>query len=341
MAVWFGGVGVGCSSAELPASVDAGESEVGADVAADAADTAPEGDSAADARPDAPADGGADVEAGVAAYAKGWAAAVCKRLADCCSEADAAVFFRQFQAAPYTLPAGTVVAPKDCVATVEAQLAVLHGKWVPSIGRGRMRFDAAKGAACVSAVEKAACGTGLSVALFDPKCADIRATEVFAKVGKLGDPCQDLGDSTFNGECDPAVGHCDGPPSKVTDRRCVAWRKPGEQCSAVPNWWFCDTRRGSSCEGGSPSKPGTCSRLGKVLPLGATCGADTGPIDECEAGTYCDDTTRKCTAQKADGAACHWNYECKSAWPFSCSPVDPLGAGGTCGNTSFCAKGAK
>lgn len=344
-AVWLGWSGAGCSSAEPATAEDTGAGEVAVDASADAsADAATEvgGEGGVDASaPDAETGADADLKGDVTAFAKGWAAAVCARLADCCSDADAATFFRQFQSAPYTLPAGTTVAAKDCAATVEAQLAVLHGKWVPSIGRGRMRFDAAKGAACIAAVEKAACGTALTTALFDPKCTDVRATEVFTKVGKLGDTCQDLGDTTFNGECDAALGYCDGPPSKVTDRRCVAWRKPGEQCSAVPNWWFCDTRRGSSCEGGSPSKPGTCSRLGKVLPLGATCAADTGPIDECETGTYCDDATGKCTAQKADGAPCHWNYECKSAWPFSCSPVDPLGAGGTCGSKAFCGKGTK
>lgn len=282
-----------------------------------------------------PADAG-DPKKDVAAFAKAWAEAACAKLSECCSDADVGSFFASYQAAPYTLPAGKVPSAAECVATLTTQLGVLHGKWLPSIERGRMAFDAKKGAACVAAISKASCGTDLSTALLDPKCSDVRATEVFTKTAKVGTPCQDIGDTTFNGECDPTQGYCDGPPSKVTDRKCVAWRKPGEQCSAVPLWWFCDTRNGSSCDGASPSKPGTCSRLGKKLALGAACGQDTGPIDECDVGTYCDDATKKCTATKADGEACHWNYECKSAWPYSCAPFDPVGAGGKCGSKAFC-----
>lgn len=277
-----------------------------------------------------------DVTAAVAKFDADAATKICAKLTACCSDADFKSYMNNYTGAPYTVPADKIPPIADCQKTVQAQLKGLHDKWVASIKRGRMSYDPAKAASCLATIDAAACGPILSRAIFDEACFGVRNNEVFEKTAKIGDPCEDLGDSTFYGECDPTLGYCDGPPSKVTDRRCVPWRKQGEDCSAVPLWKFCDTRNGAVCEGGSASVPGKCSRNGKSIPLGGSCGASSGPIDDCVTGSFCDETTMKCVATKKDGDACHWNYECASLYPYSCYPADPLGAGGKCGSKAFC-----
>ena len=90
-----------------------------------------------------------------------------------------------------------------------------------------------------------------------------------------------------------------------------------------------------SCEGGNASTPGTCSGAPIARKLGVGCGAATGPIELCVAGTYCDGDTNLCAATKADGAACKYDDECKTNRPYSCSPF----GGGTCGSNTFCVQG--
>ncbi len=281
-----------------------------------------------------------DAKSRVAKFDADAAAAVCARLASCCSGADYSTYWAQYQTELYGMKTGEVPPADKCVATLESAFHKLHDRWVASIGRGRMRFDADKAEKCVRALTDAACGVPLTQALYDGSCFGNRAA-TFEKLAKPGDTCEDVGDGTYNGECAPDLGFCEGPSSKYPTRKCVAWRKPGDECSIMPTWQFCDTRKGSNCDGGSPTKPGKCSEYGGTIKLGASCAAATGPTNLCEAGTYCDFNSGKCAALKADGEACKYDDECKTAHAFTCLPFDPLGAGGKCGSAAFCGKGAK
>lgn len=324
---------LGCASGEDgTVETDAGDDAV-VDASTETAIDSALVDSGTGTTPDATTD--AAVAPAVAKLDADLAKAICAKLGSCCATAEYQAFFARFQTKPFSLEPGKFPAPGECVDTVRDQLALLHGKWLPSIERGRMTFDAAKGAACVAAIEAATCGPTLASAVEDPTCFDLRETTVFKKIAPIGSPCVDLGDTTFNGECDPELGYCDGPPSKVTDRKCVPWRKEGEECAIVPTWQFCNTRKGANCDGMTPTKPGKCSANAKTAALGESCTALSGPLIDCAAGTYCADSG-KCEAKKTDGTACTYDYECATTRARSCYPAT-TGAAATCGSSTWCA----
>lgn len=284
-----------------------------------------------DALPDAAPESGPPVD--VATLDQQFADAICGRLTACCASDEYTAFFQRFQTSPFTLPMGSAPTPADCASTVKTQLGILHGKWAASVKRGRMTFDPVKGKACVDAIAGATCGTPLATALFDGTCFDIRSNTIFQKIAKVGSPCEDIGDTTFNGECDPAEGYCDGPPSKVTDRKCVAWKKPGEDCSVTPTWAFCDSVKGSACDGMTTTKPGKCSDYGKTVALGEDCTAIDGPFLDCAMGSWCDFSSGKCAAKKPDGAACTTDDECATAHARTCYARS---GAATCGSSAWC-----
>jgi hypothetical protein len=250
---------------------------------------------------------------------------VCQRLASCCSPADTAAFFQQYMNAPYDLK--TTPSAATCMTSLTAQLGKLHQKWAASAALGRMSFLPVRGQACVAGVSSAMCGAPLTNALFDAACFGSRGNEVFVKLSPIGAACKDIKDGTFYGECDPKLGFCG---SSAT---CEPWRKTGESCGVVPTRMFCAPSL--SCEGGTASAPGTCSGEPITRKLGEGCGAATGPLELCAAGTYCDGDTNLCTATKADGATCKYDEECQTNRPYSCSPF----GGGTCGSNTYCMLG--
>lgn len=299
--------------------------------------SAPDPERGVEARPTEPAVPTPDAAAGVApeagtvpptglapaidAFGAALAGAVCQRVAACCSTADRAAFFQQYTVPPYDLK--TTPSEAECVATLTTQLGKLHKKWAASAALGRITFDATRGQSCVAGISAAACGIPLSTALFDAKCFGTRGNEVFTKITPVGATCADIKDGTFFGECDPKFGFCGSA------QKCEAWRKTGQDCSIVPKRLFCAPSL--SCEGGSASTPGKCTAEPITRLLGETCGATSGPLELCAAGTYCD-ATNKCAATKPNGAACAYDEECTTFHPYSCVP---FGAG-TCGNDTFC-----
>ncbi|MBS2017609.1 MAG: hypothetical protein JST00_32320 [Deltaproteobacteria bacterium] len=284
---------------------------------------APDGDATL---PDGGSDAGSDVStslgAEIDAFDAALASAICGRLSACCAAADRNAFFGQFQSPPYDLKAPP--STTECAATLTAQLGKLHKKWAGSAALGRVTFDASRAKACVASMNGAACGVPLATALYDRACLGTRGNEVFKKVTPLGAACDDIKDGTFFGECDPTKGFCG------TSKKCEPWRKTGEDCGFTPTRMFCAPDL--SCEGGTPSKPGKCSAAPIMRNLGEPCGAPTGPLELCNAGLYCEESTKKCAATKADGAACQFDDECTTFHPYSCSPF----GGGTCGANSYC-----
>lgn len=290
-------------------------------------------DPAPDTPPGPPSDAGAppvdaarpvdpDVKATITNIDQAMADAICARLTACCAQGDYESYFLQFQGKPFDLKSAPP--PAQCVATLAKQLGLLHAKWAASISAGRMKLDTARANACVASVTGAACGVALTKALYAAECFGVRGNEVFRKVAPVGAACDDIGDGTFYGECDPAFGYCG------SGKTCEAWKKTGDPCSVSPTRSFCAPDL--ACDGLTPSKPGKCSAAPIVRQLGEPCVAISGPLVECAAGLYCDFTSEKCTAKKPDGVACNSDDECATSHPYTCSPFGSR----TCGSTSFC-----
>jgi hypothetical protein len=317
----------------LPIAVACGDDATSTPAAAPAATEAPTatpgsssgGPAAPDPDASAPTDGGRDAKAppAIAAFDKAIAAAVCERLTSCCAKTDYDTYFAQFQGKPYELASAPPAA--QCATVLAETLGRLHEqKWGPSIALGRMAFDDARGAKCVADVKAAACGVPLTETLYEPECFGIRGNEVFKKTNPVGAACDDIGDTTFNGECNPALGYCG------SSKKCEAWKLPGEDCSVIPTRQFC--RADLACDGLAPNAPGKCTAAPIMKNMGEECLAVTGPFLRCPANAYCDFDTKVCTPKKADGQACGGDDQCATFHPFSCSPLP----GGTCGTTSFC-----
>jgi hypothetical protein len=314
VALALGALGAACSSAEEGATTTPLGADAGSTLDASNADA---GATSTDAA-------GADPSAAARAFRTDVAKAVCAKLAGCCSQADRDAYFGQFRDKPYELAAAP--SASDCETVLAATLGKLHDKWLPSVTRGAVAFDQVKAASCVDAVKTAACGVPLATALFgDNDCWGPRG-KVFAKKLALGAACENIGDGTYYGECDPALGFC-GNVSKT----CEPWKRTNEDCTVIGTWAFCAP--GLNCDNATPSRPGKCSAPAVTVAIGQTCNALSGPTTLCGTDAFCNYTTGKCQAKKADGAACQYDDECQTGHPFSCSP---FGAG-TCGQRTYCA----
>lgn len=317
---------VACGSNDgNPGEGDASTSTDGAVDASIDASRLPDGGSDGDADASACAKAtGTDVSAAVGKVDTDLAHAVCARLDACCSSGDREAFFGQFRDRPYTLSATPSSA--ECPTALSGQLAIVHGKWAASTQRGRMAFDKCAADACVAKVAAAACGVALTGALFDASCFGLRGNAIFAKIAPVGATCQDIGDGTFNGECDIATGYCGSA------QKCEAWKTTGQDCQVAPTRAFCAPDL--SCDGATPNAPGKCSAPSVMVALGAHCDALTGALQICPSNAYCDfGGTGTCVAKKPDGAACAGDDECVTSHPYSCFPY----GAGHCGSSAYCA----
>jgi hypothetical protein len=312
-----------------PTSKDAGP---GADARADDAGSPRDGGLPSDAgSPDdaaaPPADAGVNLE-GARNFRQQVARAVCAKLDSCCTSADRDIFFGQFRDRPYELM--MTPSPADCERVLADTLGKLHDKWLPSVARGAISFDAAKAARCVASVEDARCGIPVAEAFFGGDCWGPRG-KVFSKRRALGESCENIGDTTYYGECDPALGFC-GNVSKV----CEPWRRTGEECTIIGTWAFCAPML--NCDGAAPGRPGRCSAPPITVALGGGCTALSGPTTLCAEDAFCNYSSERCEPKKPDGAACQQDGDCSNSHPLSCWP---FGGGGTCGGTVFCSGGGR
>jgi hypothetical protein len=282
-----------------------------------------------------------DLKAKIEAYDTALAKAVCAKVTTCCSNADLDLYTAQFKEAPYKVT--TPITAQNCEAVLKQAFDALNvQKWGVSASVGNIVFEEAKGTACVAKISAATCGTPLTTALFDGPCFGIRGNEVFRKVGALGAACDDIGDTTFIGECDPALGYCN------EQKKCTAWRKTGESCGILlqdagpTQRLFCAP--GTNCDGQSPRNPGKCSVAPRNVGLGETCSTLSGPDLVCPTTAYCDVLgTRSCEPKRANGEVCQGDDECTDARPFSCfrtsadaGVADAGAAPRACGSTAFC-----
>ena len=262
----------------------------------------------------------AAVVAAVKSYRESLAAAICTRLASCCSDASYDIYFAQYEASPFKLTASP---PRNQCATVLAEtLAKRYDLYLPAVSLGRMTFDANKAQSCISGVNAAACGLPITSALYDAACFGLRGSEVFRRLGTLGASCKQLKDGTFNGDCDVGVGYC------AANGTCSAWSQAGESCKIFGQFQLCAPAL--NCENDTPTKAGACSGPPLTRSIGQSCGATSGPLELCAPGSFCENSF--CVARKNDGAACKFDDECTSSHPFTCSPV----GAGTCGTKTFC-----
>ena len=283
----------------------------------------------------------ADLKTKIEAYDAALAKAVCAKVTTCCADVDLDLYTAQFKEAPYKVT--TPITAQNCEAVVKQAFDSLHvQKWGVSASVGNIVFEETKAAACVAKVSAATCGTPLTTALFDGACFGIRGNEVFRKVGALGAACDDIGDTTFIGECDPALGYCN------EQKKCTAWRKTGESCGILlqdagpAQRLFCGP--GTNCDGASLRNPGKCSATARNVALGETCAANTGPDLVCPTTAYCDVLgTGKCEPKRTSGDLCQSDDECADARPFSCFRTSADGGvadGGAapraCGSTAYC-----
>lgn len=326
------GAAFACSSdpappADIPSASDSGSTPI-EDAAAPTPDqNAPSEASTAGLVPDPTAPGR------ITQFDTDMAKAICDQLANCCNPADYEKYFAQFMQKPFDLAAAP--APAACATTLATTLGKLHQKWGAWAVRGSVRFDDAKGAACIASVKAATCGeTSLNATLFDEKCQGVRRNEVFTKLTPLGTSCQ-TGDSTFYGDCDPNLGFC-------SDKKvCTAWRKTGESCGtylqadASPEagltLLFCEPDH--QCDNSTLRAPGKCTGPSIDSKLGDRCDALTGPLQVCTKGTYCG-PTGTCEATKIDGASCQGDGECATLHTGTCA--GPTFATRVCGGPVFC-----
>lgn len=148
------------------------------------------------------------------------AAAVCGALFRCCDDGSVNRYFE-----PYVynealedfvprLPPRAEVTAETCPALVAEMLTVVPlGRWVDAAERGLVELVPARVDACLDALGTAACGEGVTTALFDATCfwlnppagGDEQRT-IFARTATEGGACLPLNDGfggVFFGTCDP------------------------------------------------------------------------------------------------------------------------------------------
>lgn len=119
----------------------------------------------------------------------------------------------------------------------------------------------------------------------DSDCARGFCTGVCTDYPSEGEPCIPDSEST----CDSIGLYCN-----VMTNVCTPLALEGDTCSATTPCSPVYTCNGATCE--------------LSFRLGDTCAPERGCID----GSYCDETTLRCTAPKADGAACDSSRQCSS-----------------------------
>jgi hypothetical protein len=282
------------------------------------------------------------------------AGAICGALFRCCDGAEQARYFAPHGAADSLAayksqipPAKSFVDEAECKSTLGAMLAIEpFGDWVTQAQAGKVSYDAASAAACVSALEGAACGDDVTAALFDSTCLAFVAPSgganqrsMFDRTAAPGTACSPIFDGTgarLFGTCDPTKafccyenpanpGKCAGAVDASGQKRsgtCKAASAAGQACYvkvAPLDFQICAT--GLSCGFDS----GTCvADLDGPLAAGDACvdANEFNVLGNCQ-NSYCDVfDTLECQPLKTDGASCMGSEECASGGCNCATPGD-------------------
>lgn len=273
------------------------------------------------------------------------AAAVCGALFRCCDDGSVNRYFE-----PYVynealedfvprLPPRAEVTAETCPGLVAEMLTVVPlGRWVDAAERGLVELVPARVDACLDALASAACGEGVSTALFDAACfwlnppagGDEQRT-IFARTATEGAACRPLNDGfggVFFGTCDPELafcchgepGACDFPDGPESEGICRPAGAIGDACSQLPVQ-LC--RTGLEC-----GDDGLCrAPVHTPLSVGDPCIDERfNLLGDC-VDSYCDVfESSRCVPRRADGEACMGPDECLS---FACLE-------GVCADPQFC-----
>ncbi|MBX7100339.1 MAG: hypothetical protein K1X89_21660 [Myxococcaceae bacterium] len=234
------------------------------------------------------------------------------------------------------------------------------------VDAGSLRFDAAKGEACLAALKRAGCGTEAGA----HECTGVEGVPA----GKLGAPC-------YFSEC--VEGYCPYGGAAGQCRACTAYTALGQPCttfnSCDPATSYCPLQQpsdggvkrcepmgtaGTPCTSSLTCLSGICSTYAKLdggvsrcgaLALGAACAVPS----DCGKSAYCRGlrvdvnyqplALGTCTARIALGAACAdeqldegCTQEAASCLDGTCQlpPSYTRDAGATCDSTDHCKAGS-
>ena len=220
----------------------------------------------------------------------------------------------------------------SCRLVVEEMLDIIPlGDWVRASNAGDVTYDAGAAAACVAALDTAACGQPARNALWDSTCFGFAAPSggpeqrsMFHRTRPVGSTCAPVRDgvgAAFYGSCDPTTSFCcyevpgrtgcqypfdaAGVPRSGT---CAPVAAVGAACGIAAPLKLCAT--GINCADDTQ----TCvAPVATPLAVGERClDASFNQLGECQ-GSFCDALgTSRCEPQRANGAACTGGDECVS-----------------------------
>lgn len=189
-------------------------------------------------------------------------------------------------------------------------------KNVAEVKVGTMTFDGSKVDPCLAKLQPLLDKCYLSFTEISSFIADLKVCQVFVGKVAVGGTCD------RDAQCAPPAGA--NEQVACTSGKCVLTKllAEGAACkleSGVTE--YCAS--GTFCDADFTKMPyvGTCK---KALAVGEAC--DTKPFG-CGLGNNCDMATKKCTAGKAEGAACANDIECASlscGTAKTCTKGDPM-----------------
>ncbi|MGV3620664.1 MAG: hypothetical protein ACO1OB_07595 [Archangium sp.] len=192
--------------------------------------------------------------------------------------------------------------------TCEASLTQFDcGQTPPGIGDGRVRFDEAAAASCLSQFASIGCG-----ALDFVQCPG-----VLTGLGAVDAQCFGNDD-----ECSSGL-YCDS--SMTCPGRC----KAAAVLNAAPT-------PGQPCAAGTYVYDGKCANF---VAVGSSCApAGTDPNDrECVSTAFCEETSKICTAKKGAGERCTSYFECSGVLQCNAGSCGQLtSVNEACDDSSLC-----
>ena len=256
------------------------------------------------------------------------AGSACAAVFRCCDDASRRRYFANYQASARLAGLAARFPPADeasCRPLLEEALRIVPlGPWLEQADAGAVTYDGVAAAACLSALDGAACGEEVRAALFDGRCFAFsppaggqEQRAMFTRFAGAGTPCRALNDGIgggLYGTCNPAEAFCCYARPGVAGcalsndagtGTCKAISDEGEACGLSP-LQLCAT--GVDCDPGT----GTCNAPSNAaLANGQPCAdASFQLLGRCGAG-WCDlFGSRTCQPGKEDGATCLGVDEC-------------------------------
>ena len=215
-----------------------------------------------------------------------------------------AEFCRQWSEAQDARNAECMGGPKGARFS-SAEITSFCAEAAKSLAAKRISYDAAQATTCINAIKTASCDSDREHAYAYDACNKAMGGAV-----PVDGACYHMGECVKDSMCSATNTTCPG--------KCIAYPKAGETCGGTTP--ICN--HGLSCVTASGASSATCVA---ELEAGATCTG--GNLANCKQGTYCDNTTTKCTVP-ANGNCQVVGYGCTPK--NYCKPSAPSSSTGTC-----------